>query len=352
MAYSNIDKPNQYFNTVLYTGNGSTQTITGVGFQPDLVWLKNRSNSLWWHILVDAVRGAGITLSSNVTNSEFGTGSNIIPDFDPDGFDLNVNPNATGNENSSSYVAWNWKAGGTASSNTDGSITSTVSANTTSGFSIVSYTGNGSAGATIGHSLGVKPSLMIFKDRDNVRDWIVYHKDLGATKFIKLNLTDASGTSSAYFNNTEPTSSLFTVGSGTSVNNSGTDYIAYCFAEKKGFSKFGKYTGNGSDTDGTFIYTGFKPAWVMTKKITDSTSANWLIQTADGLNPYNPVNQQSLRANLIDAALNAYDMDFLSNGIKMYNDSSNANETSKEFIYMAFAENPLVGSNLVPNNAR
>jgi hypothetical protein len=349
MAYSNIDKPNQYFNTVLYTGNGSTQTITGVGFQPDLVWLKNRSNSLWWHILVDAVRGAGITLSSNVNNSEFGTGSNIIPDFDPDGFDLNVIPNATGNENSSSYVAWNWKAGGTASSNTDGSITSSVSANTTSGFSIVSYSGAG-ATATVGHGLGVTPDAFIIKRRTGgTEDWYFYTQKIdGSLDYLKLNTTDAAFNSGA----SAPTSTVFSVSSSAATGASGSTYIAYCFAEKKGFSKFGKYTGNGSATDGTFIYTGFKPAWVMTKKITDSTSANWLIQTADGLNPYNPVNQQSLRANLIDAALNAYDMDFLSNGIKMYNDSSNANETSKEFIYMAFAENPLVGSNLVPNNAR
>jgi len=345
-----INKPTDYFNSVLYTGNGSTQTITGVGFQPDLVWLKNRSNNLWWHTLVDAVRGAGITLASNVTNSEFGTGSNLVPDFDPDGFDLNVNPNDTSNENSSSYVAWNWKAGGTPSSNTDGSITSSVSASTTSGFSIVSYTGNGTNPSTIGHGLGAKPDLMIVKSRDDADAWLVGTDKISgwnwSNDYFHLNaasakMTDAGGTAF----NTAPTSSVFSVGA--YLNGSGEDYIAYCFAEKKGFSKFGSYAGN-TLNDGTFVYTGFKPAFVMIKGVTTATS--W-IMFDNKREPSNPTYKR-LHAELIDAEYTtAYGIDMLSNGFK-FRTSDNSFNHANTYMYIAFAAEPLVGTNNIPSTAR
>ena len=338
-----INKPTDYFNTKLYTGTGSTQSITGVGFQPDFTWIKDRGTTDW-HRELDSVRGATKELYTNATTAET-TETQSLTSFDSDGFTLGTL--AQVNNASANYVSWNWLAGGTASSNTDGSITSQVSANTTSGFSIVSYTGNGSAGATVGHGLGTTPSLMIFKDRDNTRDWIVYHKDLGATKFIKLNLTDASGTTSGYFNNTEPTSSLFTVGSGTSVNNSGTDYISYCFAEKKGYSKFGSYTGNGS-TDGTFVYTGFKPAFVMMKRTNTTGEWGMFDNKRDSFN----VATAELKANASDAEEVNGAIDFLSQGFKLKATSAFMNASGSTYIYMAFAENPLVGTNNIPATAR
>ena len=341
-----INKPTDYFDIKLWTGNGSTQTISGLSFQPDLVWGKSRSTN-YEQSWIDSVRGGTKYLFSNGTSAE-STDVNAITAFNSDGYDLGSSP-YIGNANTITYVGWNWLAGGTASSNTDGSITSQVSANTTSGFSIVSYTGNGSAGATVGHGLGTTPSLMIFKDRDNTRDWIVYHKDLGATKFIKLNLTDASGTTSGYFNNTEPTSSLFTVGSGTSVNNSGTDYISYCFAEKKGFSKFGSYTGNGS-ADGTFVYTGFKPSWVMVKAASSTGSWNMYDNKRETFNVMDSL--LFAEGNYSESTSSVNLIDFTSNGFKCRGTGSGTNDSAITYIYMAFAENPLVGTNNIPATAR
>jgi hypothetical protein len=251
-----IDKPSDYFNTVLYTGNGGTQSITGLDFAPNWVWIKDRGDT-GYHQLVDTVRGATKYLSSNATNAE-GTEAAGLTSFNSDGFSLGNNTNYNSGD-PRTYVSWNWKAGGTASSNTDGSITSSVSANTTSGFSIVSYTGTG-ANATVGHGLGSVPAMILFKNLDRVGEWIVYNKNLGATKFLYLNVTDAEGTDSGHFNDTEPTSTVFSVGTANNTNFSGENLIAYCFAEKQGYSKFGSYTGNGN-ADGTFVYLGFKPAF-------------------------------------------------------------------------------------------
>ena len=342
-----IDKPNLYFNTKLYTGNGSTQSITGVGFKPDWIWGKNRdgANSHWVN---DVIRGVDIRLIPNETGAEDTPGTAIVTSFDSDGFSLGSN--TEGNANANDYVSWNWKANGTGSSNTDGSITSTVSANTTSGFSIVSYTGNGTAGATIGHSLGVKPSMIIVKSRDSAQHWRVYHSSLGATKMIRLSSNGAEVTSSVEWNNTEPTSSLFTVGSDGSVNASGDTYIAYCFAEKKGFSKFGSYVGNGS-TDGSFIYTGFKPAFTIIKRSTDGTES-WILQD-NKRSPANP-SDVFLAPNSSDAdntTTNAH-IDYLSNGFKLRHSDTRGNTSGITYIYMAFAENPLVGTNNIPATAR
>ena len=261
MAYTTIDNPSEHFNTATYTGTGGSHSITGLGFQPDLNWIKNRgtTNSHNWR---DSTRGVTKVLASNLSVAEF-TNAGYVTSFDSDGFSLADSGGDT-NASSNTYVAWNWKAnGGTTSSNTDGSTTSTVQANTTAGFSVVNVPTTGSV-LTAGHGLGKAPSAMFVKSRDKADYWAVYHSALGATKFLILNTTGAAGTASSLFNNTEPTSTVFTIGTENAINNSGENTIVYCFAEIKGYSKFGSYTGNGS-TDGTFVYTGFKPAFVLFK---------------------------------------------------------------------------------------
>jgi hypothetical protein len=342
-----INKPNTHFNSVLYTGNGSTQSITGVNFQPDLVWLKNR-NSTNEHCVTDVVRGATKYLHTNLTQAET-TASNSLQSFDSDGFTLGTNANF--NTNTNTYVAWNWLAGGTAVSNTQGSITSSVSANTTSGFSIVSYTGDASVGSTIGHGLGVAPKVVIIKNRSVSYRWVVGHNNLTSWDYyLSLNESSAETNANNPFNDTAPSSTVVTLGNNTGANGSGESMIAYCFAEKKGFSKFDKYFGNGS-TDGPFVYTGFKPAWLLVKRNASATNWKLLDNKRDA---YNDGTGANLNANTNDAEDDnvVYAVDFLSNGFKMRNVNSNFNATSGGYIYMAFAENPLVGTNNIPATAR
>ena len=348
MSYTNgLDKPTDYFNTVLWTGNGSTQSITGVGFQPDWIWGKNRSdtNSHWVN---DVIRGVDIRLVPNATDAEDNPGTDIVTSFDSDGFSLGSN--TEGNKSANNYVAWNWLASNTTASNTDGTITSTVSANTTSGFSIVSYTGTGS-NATVGHGLGTTPAWVLVKERGaSGESWNNFHQSLGAGITIMLNLTNAQQSSSTMWNNTAPTSSVFSVGADAGSNGSSKTYIAYCFAEKQGYSKFGSYTGNGS-TDGTFVYTGFKPAWVITKR-TDSPS-DWVILD-NKRNSFNVVDKK-LESSNSDADTTQTACDFLSNGIKLKDTTTSylgTNISGGTYIYMAFAESPLVGTNNTPATAR
>ena len=343
MAYTTINKPNTNFNPVLYTGNGGTQSITGAGFQPDWTWIKRRDADSW-HQVNDSVRGAGKVIHTNVTNAE-GTQTNNLTSFDTDGFSVG---NGDVNNSSAPFVSWNWKAGGTAVSNTDGSITSSVSANTTAGFSVVTYTSNGTSGATVGHGLGVAPSMIIVKRRNSAEDWGVGHQSLTWNNFLRLNTSGASSASAGLWNNTAPDSDKFTLGnSGISNNGSGTTMVAYCFAEKQGYSKFGSYVGNGS-TDGTFIYTGFKPSWIIFKR-------------SDGVQDWYMYDNKRSPSNVAQAQLDAMDSsaegsllsgDFLSNGFKLRSVSSAFNTSGGTFIYMAFAENPLVGTNNVPATAR
>ena len=339
-----INKPNEYFNTVLYTGNGSTQSITGVNFQPDLTWIKNRGG--YWHNLYDVVRGATKDIYSNATDAE-GTNSNRLTSFNSDGFSVGNDTDV--NANSGTYVSWNWLASNTTASNTDGSITSTVSANTTAGFSIVSYTGTGGIPLTVGHGLGVTPEVLIIKNRTNAYNWAVYHKDLGNTGGLFLNTTSAFTTDADLFNNTSPTSSVVTFSNSTLTNQGSANHIMYAFNSVKGFSKFGKYTGNGS-TDGTFVYTGFKPAFIMTKSYSGYTGY-WTIHDATR-NPSNVSSMSALWANVSDAESNAYGFDILSNGFKIRSTSATLNQSGAGYIYMAFAENPLVGTNNIPATAR
>jgi len=345
MAYATINKPTDYFNTVLYTGNGGTNAITGVGFSPNFVWIKER-NSTSSHSVSDTIRGTTKRLNPDLTAAEE-TLSGVMTSFDSDGF-TNGADNGV-NESGKTYVAWNWLAGVDAgSSNTDGSITSSVSANTTAGFSIVSYTGTGST-ATVGHGLGVQPDLIILKARDRSDNWWVYHKGLSApsTKAILLNSTNAEFTpGTSAFNTSTFSSSVFGILTDGASNASGEDYIAYCMNEKKGYSKFGSYTGNGS-TNGIFIYTGFKPAFVITKR-TD-TNGDWLLW--DNKRPGHNETSLYLLSNSSNAELTDGGIDIVSNGFKARKSGASLNASGGSYIYMAFAEQTLVGTNNIPATA-
>ena len=346
MAYTDIDKPSDYFSTKLYTGNGSTNAITGVGFQPDWVWCKARSYNDD-HFTFDAVRGVTKHIRTNSDSAEV-TNTNSLTAFGSDGFTLGSDGGA--NSNTDTYASWNWLAGNGTASNSNGSITSTVSANTTSGFSIVSYTGTGS-NATVGHGLGVAPAMIIIKCRSRAEEWVVYNQGLGNAYAIPLHLTEAKSTSATFWQNTNPSSSVFYIGANNKHNQSGQTFIAYCFSEKKGFSKFNSYTGNGNN-DGTFIYTGFKPAWVLIKR-TDTTS-NWLLFDNKRAYSYNLISA-TLKPNTNGAedTNGAYNnVDFISNGIKLRQSNGDLNASGGSYIYHAFAENPFVTSTGIPTTAR
>jgi hypothetical protein len=346
---SQINKPTDYFNTKLYTGTGAEQSISSLDFSPDLTWIKNR-DTIDWHRLLDSVRGATKELYSNSANTE-DTQAQSLKSFDSNGFTLGTL--AEVNTSGENYASWNWRGSdSSAVSNTDGSITSTVSASTVSGFSIVSYTGDGSTSGTVGHGLGVAPSMVLIKNRDNANAWAVYHKSIGATNYLELNTTSAS-TDLDIFNDTEPTSSVFSfgnyadVGGGTGGNTK--KIIAYCFAEKKGFSKFGSFTGNGS-TDGTFVYTGFSPSFILWK-VYSNTGYYWHLM--DNKRNTTNVAGKNLFPNLPDVEFDYSNaIDFLSNGFKFRTGSSGINSSNIGHIYMAFASEPLVGSNNVPATAR
>ena len=343
MAYTTIKKPSDYFNTKLYTGTGASNSITGVGFQPDLTWIKSRSVAGAGHRWHDVVRGAGNMIASDTTAAEFDD-SALFPSFDSDGFTV-AGTGSAYNGSTQTYASWNWLASNTTASNTDGSITSTVSANTTSGFSIVTYTGTSSA-ETVGHGLGVAPNMIIVKPYSVSQYWSVFHSSMGNSYYGYLNVSDAFiNTPSTVWNNTI-NSTVFGIGSGVATNINLASHIAYCFAEVKGFSKFGSYTGNGSD-DGTFVYTGFKPAFVIIK----STSTNTWIMLDNKRGSYN-VNQSKLfaDANSAENTDTSNGIDFLSNGLKLRRNNSEINTSGQSYIYMAFAEEPLVGDN--PATAR
>jgi hypothetical protein len=350
MAYTTIKKPSDYFNTVTYTGTNATQTISGVGHQPDFIWVKNKTDAGYDHSLHNSVSGLLKQLISNSDSAEI-TNTDTITSNNSDGFVLGADtagPNAnSNNQDTKNYVAWNWKANGAGVANTDGSISSTVSADTTSGFSIVSYTGNGTAGATVGHGLSSVPEFILVKGRSvALTNWKAQHVSTGTNVGI-LNATNTFAADSTTFNNTLPTSSVFTIGTESSTNTNNGTYIAYCFHSVKGFSKFGSYLGNGN-ADGAFIYTGFKPAFAIFKK--SAGTGSWAIQD-NKRTPFN-VQKKSLFANLSDAETDSTNdaVDFLSNGFKFRSDTANYNTNGDTYIYMAFAEQPLVGDN--PATAR
>ena len=349
MAYTTIDDPTIYFNTKLYTGTGSSNALTGIGFQPDWVWLKSRSAG-WDHEQYDSVRGVGKSLSSVTTNAEQDSPQGVTA-FGADGFTVGTRSGA--NENNSTYVAWNWLGGGSASSNSNGSITSSVSVNTTAGFSIVSYTGTGS-NATVGHGLGAVPKMYIARNITDTEQWTTYHAGMDATApqdyHLRLNTTDARVNEAEVWNDTAPTSSVFSVGSSGAPNGNGDNHIAYCFAEKKGYSKFGSYKGT-SNADGTFVYTGFRPAFIITKATTTGQSYQLYDNKRNTFNQSNKVlfpNHSYAEQDDSSAAA----IDILSNGFKQRVNDAGGNSSSHTYIYWAFAESPFVNSNGVPTNAR
>jgi len=362
MAYTTIDKPSDYFNTKLYTGDGATstagtlaRTISGVGFQSDWTWVKGRTSGGYnSHGLHDAVRGAPKWLGSDGSDQEYDVRTEFsaggIGSFTSDGFGIfSGTAGTTTNYNTSSttYVAWNWKAGGSASSNSNGSITSSVSANQDAGFSIVSYSG-ASSGGTIGHGLGVKPDIVLIKCRSATANWL-FTTDIidGSKDYLFLNQTNAKDNLTTAL----PTSSVFTVSGDDDQGENGKTYIAYCFNSVKGYSKFGSYTGNGN-ADGTFVYTGFKPAFVLTKST--SNAVNWQMQD-NKTAPYNlMVNKLFANTSASQDTGSENTVDFLSNGFKPRGtgSSENINGNGYSYIYMAFAENPFVTSTGIPTTAR
>ena len=342
-----------YFNTVEYPGTGSNKSVTGVGFQPDWVWVKDTTNANSPQ-LADVVRGFASDKGLQTTNTTAeGVNSALygyISAVSSDGFSVAAgtdpsNGSAAVNASGDTYVAWNWKANGSGVTNTDGTITSSISVNTTSGFSIVTYSGNSVAGATVGHGLGATPAMIIVKSRtatSGYLNWGVYHQILGATKVIYLNTTGAESTAPGAWNDTAPTSSVFSLGNdgGFGFGISGQNYVAYCFAAVPGFSAFGSYTGNGS-TDGPFVFTNHRPAFLLIKAT--GVAESWYM-VDNARNTYNVVNLE-LNPNSSGAEATYTVADFLSNGFKLRQTDPGVNQSGQTYIYMAFAENPFKYSN-------
>ena len=341
MAYTTVPKSTAYFEPEIYTGSGSSKTISTLNFQSDFTWIKNRATTDM-HSLFDAVRGATKRISTNIITPQ-ATEAQDLTAFNTNGF--TVGTSGAVNTNNVNYASWNWKANGQGSSNTDGTINSTyTSASVTSGFSIVTYTGNGTGGATVGHGLGVAPKVVWVKSLGASGDWRVYNFALGSNASLILNGNGPAN--SDVWNNTDPSSTVFSISNNSDVNSSGGTYIAYCFAEKQGFSKVGKYTGNGN-ADGPFVYTGFKPTCVIYKL--SSGTDNWRIIDNKRLG-YNP-NNAFLFPNIVQAESNLTRFELLSNGFKLTTTDNGDNGNNQTYIYMAFGQT-LVGTNNVPANAR
>jgi hypothetical protein len=324
-------------NATLYTGTGSTRSVAngnpGQSFQPDFVWIKERNNAVN-HLLYDSVRGVNQSLTSNSTGAEVNY-ANSLTAFTSTGFTVGT---ASGvNDLNDTYVGWNWKAGGAAVTNTAGTISSQVSANTTSGFSVVTYTGNGTSSQTCGHGLGVTPAMVIWKNRNDADAWIVYHNALTTSEYLILNTTAAKATFSGLFTGISSTV-LPLNNASAAINANGFNYVAYCFAQVAGYSAFGSYTGNGS-ADGPFVFTGFRPRFLMMKRSSSGT-ANWYIFDS-ARSTYNAIDV-GIYPNLSNAetALGAQTYDFLSNGFKLRQTNADFNESGIGYIYMAFAESP------------
>ena len=351
MAYTTINKPTDYFNTITYTGNATSNTNRTVGgFEPDWVWVKLRS-STDNHYLMDKVRGLDYNLETN--NGDAQARDYLISSSS--GFNGWISSNSGEvNANNGTYVAWNWKANGAGSTNNDGNRTSTVSVNTTAGFSIVRYVGNNSNNQTIGHGLGVAPKMIFIKRLGNIvagtADWIVYNKTITAAKHLHLNTTAEAVSDNGMFNGVEPTASVFNIHANDDVNKANDQFIAYCFAEKTGYSKIGSYVGNGNN-NGSFVYTGFKPAFTIIKNAT-TAGYDWVMDDVKR-SSFNEMNNTLFaNENYVEYTGGAYGIDYLSNGFKIRDDHDNYNKAGDTYIYMAFAEAPLVGSNNVPCTAR
>ncbi len=349
MPYTTVNKSTDHFNTKTYSGNGSTQSITGVGFQPDFTWIKQRTGTTW-HNLYDAVRGATKSLASNSTDAE-DTRATGLTAFDSDGFSLGSDSNANAGSGST-YASWNWKAG-TTSGLSGGTITpSSYSINATSGFGIYKYTGNGYSGATIAHGLGKEPKMIIIKRTDATPNWQIYHWRMGNTKFIEFT-SSGQQTATNRWNDTTPTTSVFTLGNDSDVNGNGNTYIAYVFCDVPGYQKCSGYIGNGAsgvpNAEGAFVYTGFKPKFIMVKSY--SNSGAWTIwdNKRAGFNP------QTYRiephASNAEYTGNAVWVDLCSNGFKLRQGDTDTNGDGYYYMYLAIGQS-LVGSNDIPCTAR
>jgi hypothetical protein len=339
-----VTKASDLFDVKLYTGNGSTQTISGLGFSPDLVWIKAR-NTTNAHQIFDTVRGASIGLSSNTTDADSNNAPYGLTSFGASSFNVNDISNGGYGVNGSSlsqvYAAWAWDAGNTTVTNTQGSISSQVRANVTAGFSVVTYTGTG-ANATVGHGLGVAPQLIITKCRGAASDWGVYHASVGATAYLRLNLTNASSTGAGPWNNTAPTSTVFSIGTNAATNTANT-MVAYCFAPVAGYSSFGSYTGNGS-ADGPFVFCGFRPRWILIKASSSVSYGNWVLH--DTARSSSNVSDKNLYANLSNSEDSTYSIDVLSNGFKLRSAAfDGTNGSGATYVYCAFAESPFAANN-------
>ena len=349
MAYTTINKSSDHFSSNLYTGTGSALTVT-TGHQSDFIWIKQRT-TVRPHCLFDSVNsnnfagGNSKYLVSNTNSALTSNNATQITANSSTGFSIGTDNSDQINNNGDTAVAWSWKANGAGSSNTDGSITSTVSVDATGGCSIVKYTGAGSV-ATIGHGLGVTPKMIIFKRTDVASDWIVYHEGTGNNSFCYLNTTTSQSADSNILNNTSPTSSVFTIGTTNGLNQGPA--IAYCFAEKQGFSKISTYVGNGQgNANGTFVYTGFKPSFVFIRNVDFASNWNNFTGKIPGYNQINDI----LQPNRAAAENGVFAFDMLSNGFK-HRSGDVMDRNGDTHIYMAIAEAPLVGTNNVPANAR
>ena len=363
MAYTTINDPSEYFNILRYKGNGRAGTVTrpiiGTGFKPDWLWIKNRTSSggAGENVVFDTTRGNTKDVYTNKNEAEH-TNSDVLLSFDADGF--TVGRSGTVNERNSNFVAWQWKANGGTTTTNDasatgvGSVDSVYQVNSTSKFGIMTYTATGSGNITVAHGLGSSPKVVFTKVRDQAFNWVVGHHKIASdfSSGVSLNSNNGAADNSDAFGDTAPSSTVFTMGNGGNANNnyqSGDDIIAYYFDEVQGFSKFSSYTGNGN-ADGAFIYTGFKPAWVMVK-LSSGSGEDWHI--FDSKRSTSNVVKERIIAN-DNAAENANDsiLDFLSNGFKFRESNAGWNGNNNTYIYMAFAESPFVTSNGTPNNAR
>ena len=351
MAYTTIDDPSAHFQTITYSGNGASRSITNTGnsdLKPDLVWIKERNNAVS-HRIFDSSRGATKRMFSNNNDAE-STQSNSLTAFNTDGFSLGDGGSVNGG--SDTYVAWQWAAnGGTTSSNSDGDITATVQANTTAGFSIMTWTSNNADDQTIGHGLGAAPEVFWVKIRDATGSWYCYFKEAGATHYLSLNSTDAK-VNNVLWGDTHPTSSVITVDT-NSLSGSTPTVVSYAFKQIQGYSKFGSYKGNiTSGSDGTFVYTGFKPAWIMVKS-SSNAGQEWVIfdnkrDTFNQMDAWLYANANTAE----DSTGDERDVDFLSNGFKFRNAGGPTTYDGRTYIYLAFAEHPFVSSKGVPVTAR
>lgn len=346
MAYTVVDKGSNYFDTNLYTGNNTARNIT-LNFSPDFVWIRSRDTGGTNHFLQDSVRGTSKIIYSNLTNAETTFTDGYVSSFNSDGYSLTTDTTGYMNYNARTYVGWSWRGSdSSAVTNTQGTLTTTVSANTTSGFSICKITEAGSYSGvqTFGHGLGVAPSMVIYRAQNTGSNWQVYHKSTGVN-ITQLNNSGATTSGTSYF----PAVSSTTVSIGEGIQAPTYTSIAYCFAEVKGFSKFGGYTGNGN-ADGTFVYTGFKPAFLIVKE-SSASGNNWQIGD-NKRNGYNVIAPRLEASTSSSEYTNLSWVDFVSNGFKIRSSDGAFNTSSNTYIYMAFAENPFVSSKSIPTTAR